>query len=75
MTRPGHHRQALPNRRFRKLLPAAVAVAALASASVAGPAKAAPQQHPHGRPAPPSAAVAPVVTARRQATPQPNGAT
>src|SRR3954471_3560960 len=35
-----HFRQPLPNRRFRRLLPAALAAAALATASTAGPAAA-----------------------------------
>jgi hypothetical protein len=73
MTRPAQHRQALPNRRFRKLLPAAALAAALASASVAGPAKAAPG-HPHVRPAPKVSAVAAGASAHRLTTPQPNGA-
>ena len=35
-----HIRQPLPNRRFRRLLPAALATAALATGSLAGPARA-----------------------------------
>jgi peptidoglycan/LPS O-acetylase OafA/YrhL len=35
-----HIRQPLPNRRFRRLLPAALATAALATTGFAGPAKA-----------------------------------
>jgi peptidoglycan/LPS O-acetylase OafA/YrhL len=51
-----HFRQPLPNRRFRRLLPAALATAALATAGFAGPAKA----DTHHRP--PRAKPAPAVT-------------
>jgi hypothetical protein len=44
-----HFRQPLPNRRFRRLLPAALAAAALATGSLAGPARAATSHH-HGPP-------------------------
>ena len=47
-----HFRQPLPNRRFRRLLPAALATAALAGAGFAGPAKA---DTGHHRPPPPRA--------------------
>lgn len=48
-----HLRQPLPNRRFRRLLPAALASAALATGSFAGPARAATHHPgpPHGAPA------------------------
>jgi hypothetical protein len=41
-----HFRQSLPNRRFRRLLPAALAAAALTTGSLAGPARAATSRHP-----------------------------
>jgi hypothetical protein len=46
-------RQPLPNRRFRRLLPAALATAALAGAGFAGPAKADTAHHrpPRAKPA------------------------
>jgi hypothetical protein len=49
-----HFRQPLPNRRFRRLLPAALATAALASAGFAGPARADAAHHrppPRAKPA------------------------
>jgi hypothetical protein len=46
-----HFRQPLPNRRFRRLLPAALASAALATAGVAAPAKADVHRPPHVKPA------------------------
>jgi hypothetical protein len=54
-----HFRQPLPNRRFRRLLPAALATAALATGSFAGPAHAATGH----RPAPPPHAKPLIVTA------------
>jgi hypothetical protein len=55
-----HFRQSLPNRRFRRLLPAALATAALAAGSLAGPARAATDHRHH---APPRAKPQLVVTA------------
>jgi peptidoglycan/LPS O-acetylase OafA/YrhL len=45
-------RQPLPNRRFRRLLPAALATAALATAGFAGPARADAHHPPRAKPAP-----------------------
>jgi hypothetical protein len=58
-----HYRQPLPNRRFRRLLPAVLATAALATGSLAGPAAAKTSGHAHAKPPKPgvvNAAAAPV---------------
>jgi cell division septation protein DedD len=63
-----HYRQALPNRRFRRLLPAVLASAALATTSMAGPAAAKTSGDPHAKPPKPTvvnAAAAPVTRSPR----------
>jgi hypothetical protein len=60
--RTRHHiRQPRPDRRFRRLLPAAVATAALATGipAAAAPASVHPPQRAHVRPAAPQKAVVP----------------
>jgi hypothetical protein len=68
-----HFRQPLPNRRFRRLLPAALAVAALATASTAGPAAAKPDAHRHVRPAKPLVVTAPAAAVSRAPRVQSSG--
>jgi peptidoglycan/LPS O-acetylase OafA/YrhL len=58
-----HFRQPLPNRRFRRLLPAALATAALATAGSAGPARADGHHPPRAKPAP-AATVSATTTTR-----------
>jgi hypothetical protein len=74
--RRNHHKQALPNRRFRRLLPAAVASAALVGASVAGPAavRADVQRAAHAAPPAKVASLAAAKQAARDASGQPNSA-
>ena len=64
-----HYRQALPNRRFRRLLPAVLASAALATTSIAGPATA-KTNHTHARPAKPVVTNAPAAAVNRSPTVQ-----
>jgi hypothetical protein len=69
-------RQSLPNRRFRRLLPAALAGVALAGASVAGPAaaKADVQRAAHAAPPSNAISVAPGDAVTRHPTRQPHSA-
>jgi hypothetical protein len=75
--RRNHYRQALPNRRFSRLLPAAIASVALAGASFAGPAaaRADVQRAAHAGPPPKVSTTLQSATAVRDATRQPNAAT
>jgi hypothetical protein len=69
-----HFRQPLPNRRFRRLLPAALATAALATGSLAGPARAATTHHlapPHAKPPSRLVVTAPAATVTRTPRAQP----
>jgi hypothetical protein len=70
------HKQVLPNRRFARLLPAAMASVALTGASFAGPAAARADTHraAHAGPPPKVSTTIPGATAIRDATPQPNRA-
>jgi hypothetical protein len=72
-----YHRQPRPNRRFRRLLPAAVLTATIAAASSGGPAAArADAQRAGHAPPHPVHVLAPATkaAAARQATVQPNSA-
>jgi hypothetical protein len=70
------HQQVLPNRRFARLLPAAMATVALAGASVAGPAAARADAHraAHAGPPPKVVTAVPSSAVRRNSTRQPNAA-
>jgi hypothetical protein len=70
------HKQVLPNRRFARLLPAAMASVALAGASFAGPAaaRADTQRAAHAVPPPKVTTTIPSATPVRGATRQPNSA-
>jgi hypothetical protein len=66
-----HYRQPLPNRRFRRLFPAVLATAALATTSIAGPAAAKTSGHPHARPPKPVVVNAPADSVSRSPRAQP----
>jgi hypothetical protein len=66
-----HYRQPLPNRRFRRLLPAVLASAALATTSIAGPAAAKTPHRAHATPAKPLVVTAPATTVSRSPRTQP----
>jgi hypothetical protein len=70
------HSQVLPNRRFARLLPAAMASVALAGASFAGPAAARADTQRTAHAAPPAKITTTIPSAARvrQATRQPNSA-
>src|SRR3954447_16238302 len=70
-----HFRQPLPNRRFRRLLPAALAAAALATASTAGPAAAKPDRAAHAKPPKPLVVTAPDAAVSRTPRAQPTSET
>jgi hypothetical protein len=70
-----HFRQPLPNRRFRRLLPAALAAAALATASSAGPAAAKPTHAAHAKPPKPLVLTAPAAAVSRTPRAQPTSET
>lgn len=71
------HSQVLPNRRFARLLPAAMASVALAGASFAGPAaaRADTQRAAHAAPPAKITTTVPSATKVRQPTRQPNAGT
>ena len=60
-----HYRQPKTNRRFRRLLPAAMAAAALATASTAGPAAAQTDRAAQARAPKPLVVTAPAATVTR----------
>jgi hypothetical protein len=70
-----HYRQPLPNRRFRRLFPAVLATAALATTSIAGPAAAKTPGHAHARPPKPVTVNAPADAVSRSPRAQPTSET
>jgi hypothetical protein len=76
MPRRSRYQQVRPNRRFARLLPAALATVALAGASAAGPsaARADTQRAAHSNPPAKVSATVPPATTPRTATRQPNAA-
>jgi hypothetical protein len=66
-----HYRQPLPNRRFRRLLPAVLASAALATTSIAGPAAAKTPQRAHAKPPKPLVVNQPAAAVSRAPRVQP----
>src|SRR3954468_20611903 len=70
-----HFRQPLPNRRFRRLLPAPLAAAALATAPPAGPAAAKPTQAAHAKPPKALVVTAPAAAVSRTPRAQPTSET
>jgi hypothetical protein len=66
-----HYRQPKTNRRFRRLLPAAMASAALAATSIAGPAAAKSPAHVHAAPPKRVVVTAPAAAVSRTPTTQP----
>jgi hypothetical protein len=71
-----HHKQVLPNRRFARLLPTAMATVALAGASFTGPAaaRADANRSAHANPPATVATTLPAPSVGRETTQQPNAA-